>query len=50
MRYKSLKRYRDSDLERVVIVGEEIEITDKQRADQLLRAGYIEKKKGRPRK
>ena len=50
MRYKSLKRYRDSDLERVVIIGEEIEITDKQRADQLLRAGYIEKKKGRPRK
>lgn len=50
MRYKAIKRYRDSDLERVVIVGEEIKIADKQRADQLLRAGYIEKKKGRPRK
>ncbi len=50
MIYKAIKRYRDSELERVVIVGEEIKIADKQRAEQLLRAGYIEKKKGRPKK
>lgn len=50
MRYKAVKRYRDSKLERVITVGEEIKISDKQRADQLLRAGYIEKKKGRPKK
>ncbi len=50
MIYKAVIRYRDSELNRVINVGEEIKISDKQRAEQLLRAGYIEKKKGRPKK
>ena len=52
MKYKVNKRYRDSELNRVVKIGEEIELHDLQRAEQLIGAGLVEainvpKKRGR---
>lgn len=47
MKYKVIKRYRDLNLKKVLTIGEEIEIKDNQRAQQLIDLGIIQKKRGR---
>ena len=47
MKYKVIKRYRDLKLKKVLTIGEEVEIKDNQRAQQLIDLGIIQKKRGR---
>lgn len=47
MKYKVIKRYRDLNLKKVLTIGEEVEIKDNQRAQQLIDLGIIQKKRGR---
>lgn len=47
MKYKVIKRYRDLNLKKVLTIGEEVEIRDNQRAQQLIDLGIIQKKRGR---
>ena len=60
MKFTIIKRYLDSELKRVLNVGDELELTDLQRARQLQAAGIIDediviaevkpkKKRGRPK-
>lgn len=60
MKFTIIKRYLDSELKRVLNVGDELELTDLQRARQLQAAGMIDKdivieevkpkkKRGRPK-
>ena len=47
MKYKVIKRYRDLNLKKVLTIGEQVEIKDNQRAQQLIDLGIIQKKRGR---
>lgn len=47
MKYKVIKRYRDVNLKKVLTIGEDVEIKDNQRAQQLIDLGIIQKKRGR---
>lgn len=47
MKYKVIKRYRDLNLKKVLTIGEEVEIKDNQRAQQLIDLGIVQKKRGR---
>ena len=47
MKYKAIKRFRDSLKGKVYNIGDELTITDEERGQYLVELGMVQKKRGR---